>query len=262
MAANLGRCQGCVIPANRGVLPVADWPAKIADMAVSLPPELQAALRRIERRPSRSESLATALLPLAGVLLFDWPVAAVIGIYWLDNVLVGAFHLFKMFSAQGRMLDPKYEASIRGHADWSDERKDELVRNAQAVQHHVLPWFFLVHYGLFCAGHGTFVAFLFDGAFADFGSLIGLVAIAALLMQHALDLRAFRADDELVALPRALLMFQPYPRVIALHVALLFGMFPALFGYPEAAAVVLAAVRFWIDRSQVFATQTLLRRKS
>jgi RNA polymerase sigma-70 factor (ECF subfamily) len=35
-------------------------------------------------------------------------------------------------------------------------------------------------------------------------------------------------------------MFQPYPRVIALHVALLVGMLPVLAGYPLVAAVLLA----------------------
>jgi hypothetical protein len=230
-------------------------------VTATLPPEYLSALARIERRPSWPESLVAALLPLAGVLLFDWPVAAVIGIYWLDNLLVGAFHALKMFAAQGRMLDPKYEAGIRSHAQWSDAQKDELVHNTKAFQYHVLPWFFLVHYGLFCAGHGAFIAFLFDGAFGDFTSAPGLVLIVAMLIQHGLDLRRFRADTALVALPRALLMFQPYPRVIALHVALLVGMFPALFGYPLVAACVLAAVRLWIDRSQVFATLTLLRRQ-
>lgn len=231
-------------------------------MTATLPPEYLSALARIERRPSWPESLVAALLPLAGVVLFDWPVAAVIGIYWLDNLLIGLFHALKIGAAQGRMLDPKYETGIRNHPQWSDAQKDELVRNAKAFQHHVLPWFFLVHYGLFCAGHGAFIAFLFDGAFGDFASAPGLAMIALMLVQHGLDLRAFRGDAGLVALPRALLMFQPYPRVIALHVALLVGMFPALLGYPMVAACVLAAVKWWIDRSQVFATASLLRRAS
>lgn len=231
-------------------------------MTATLPPEYLSALARIERRPSWPESLVAALLPLAGVVLFDWPVAAVIGIYWLDNLLIGLFHALKIGAAQGRMLDPKYEAGIRNHPQWSDAQKDELVRNAKAFQHHVLPWFFLVHYGLFCAGHGAFIAFLFDGAFGGFASAPGLAMIALMLFQHGLDLRAFRSDAGLVALPRALLMFQPYPRVIALHVALLVGMFPALLGYPLVAACVLAAVKWWIDRSQVFATASLLRRAS
>ena len=229
--------------------------------AINLPEPMRQALSRIEQRPSWPLALATALLPLAGVLLFDWPVAAVIGVYWLDNLLVGVFHALKMWAAQGRMLDPAYEATLRANAQWSDARKDEMVHNAAAFQHHVLPWFFLVHYGLFCAGHGVFIAFMFDGAFGDIGSMVGLAALVVMLVQHGLDWRAFRGDAELVALPRALLMFQPYPRVIALHVALLFGMLPALAGYPLVAAVLLAAVKLWIDRSQVFATLTLLRRQ-
>ncbi len=231
-------------------------------MAQPLPPELLSALTRIERRPSWPLALATALLPLAGVWLFEWPVAAVIGIYWLDNVLIGVFHALKMASAHGRMLDPAYEATLRANAQWSDAQKDEIVRNAKAFQHHVMPWFFAVHYGLFCAGHAAFIGFLFDGAFDDFGSAVGLAALAVMLIQHAFDLRAFRADAELIALPRALLMFQPYPRVIALHLALLFGMLPVLGGYPLVAAILLAAVKLGIDRSQAFATLTLLRRKS
>lgn len=231
-------------------------------MTSTLPPDSLAALARIERRPTWAEALVTALLPLAGVLMFDWPVAAVIGIHWLDNVLVGVFHSLKMWAAQGRMLDPAYEATLRSHAQWNDAQKEQMVRNAQAFQHHVMPWFFCVHYGLFCAGHAAFIAFLFDGAFDDFGSGVGLAALGVMVIRHALDLRAFRADGELVALPRALLMFQPYPRVIALHVALLVGMLPVLAGYPLVAAVLLAAVKLGIDRSQVFATLTLLRRKS
>ena len=136
-------------------------------MAQPLPPELLSALTRIERRPSWPLALATALLPLAGVWLFEWPVAAVIGIYWLDNVLIGVSHALKMASAHGRMLDPAYEATLRANAQWSDAQKDEIVRNAKAFQHHVMPWFFAVHYGLFCAGHAAFIGFLFDGAFDD-----------------------------------------------------------------------------------------------
>ena len=229
--------------------------------AIDLPAPMRQALLRSERRPSWPLALATALLPLAGVLLFDWPVVAVIGLYWLDNLLVGIFHALKMWAAQGRMLDPAYEAALRAQTQWSDTQKDQMVHNAAAFQHHLMPWFFLVHYGLFCAGHGAFIAFLFDGAFGDFGSAVGLAALAVMLVQHGLDWRAFRADAELVALPRVLLMFQPYPRVIALHIALLFGMVPALAGYPLVAAVLLAAVKYWIDRSQVFATLTLLRRQ-
>lgn len=230
-------------------------------MATPIPDDHRTVLARIERRPSWPEALAAALLPLTGVLLFDWPVAAVLGLYWLDNVLVGLFHVLKMWAAQGRMLDPKYEAALRANAQWNDGQKEEMIRNATAFQHHVIPWFFGVHYGLFCAGHAAFIAFLFDGAFGDFGSALGLVAIAVLATRHLMDVRAFRADAELVALPRALLMFQPYPRVIALHIALLFGMVPALAGYPLVGAVLLAAVKLWIDRSQMFATLTLLRRE-
>ena len=231
-------------------------------MTSTLPPETLSTLARIEQRPSWSLAMATALLPLAGVMLFDWPVASIIGIYWLDNVLVGAFHALKMWAAQGRMLDPAYETTLRSNAQWSDAQKDEMVRNAKAFQHHVLPWFFCLHYGLFCVGHAAFVALLFDGAFSDFTSVVGALTLAIMLIQHAIDLRVFRRDTALTALPRAVLMFQPYPRVIVLHLALLIGMLPVQAGYPLVAALVLAAVKLLIDRSQVFATLTLLRRKS
>lgn len=230
-------------------------------MATPIPDDHRTVLARIERRPSWPEALAAALLPLTGVLLFDWPVAAVLGLYWLDNVLVGLFHVLKMWAAQGRMLDPKYEAALRANAQWNDGQKEEMIRNATAFQHHVMPWFFGVHYGLFCAGHAAFIVFLFDGAFEGVGSAIGMATLAVMLVQHAFELRVFRRDAQSLALPRALLMFQPYPRVIALHIALLFGMAPALAGYPLVGAVLLAAVKLWIDRSQMFATLTLLRRE-
>ncbi|MEE4380730.1 MAG: DUF6498-containing protein, partial [Pseudomonadales bacterium] len=66
------------------------------------------------------------LLPLAGVLFWDWHVGALLVLYWSENVILGACTIVKMLAA----------GPVRG-----------LFTAA----------FFLVHYGGFCAVHGVFV---------------------------------------------------------------------------------------------------------
>jgi len=216
------------------------------------------ALTRLHPRPPLPLALGTALLPLAGVLVFDWPVASVIGLYWIENVLIGLFWLPRMRGAKTLLPDPKLAATL-AHSDEAPERVAELLHNSARVQHWILPGFFVVHYGLFCAAHLAFITFVFDGAFAGWATAIGLATLAVMVAEEAWKLRAFRADAELAALPRAALMMAPYPRIIALQFALILGMLPAIAGWPVVAAVLLAAIRFAVDWRGWFGFPALLR---
>jgi len=227
-----------------------------------IPPHHLAALRRSDTPAPLAAALATSLLPLLGVWLLHWPVVAVIGLYWLDNVIIGVFHGLRMLSAQGRLLDPDYEAALAASSAHSIEERRQMIANAGNLQHFVMPGVFVLHYGAFCAGHALFIALLFDGAFSGWGNALFLVTVAIMVLQQARELRRFHADPELRALPRVLLMFQPYPRVIALHLALLFGAVPALFGHPLIAALLLAGIRFWAERSGALSIVALLERRN
>lgn len=72
------------------------------------------------------------LLPIVGVVLWDWDVRSIITLYWAENLIVGCIMLLKMGYLDGFKATP-----------------------------NIL--FFLVHYGAFCAGHGIFITELFAG---------------------------------------------------------------------------------------------------
>lgn len=219
------------------------------------------ALARLHPRPPLALAVGAALLPLAGVLVFDWPVASVIGLYWIENVLIGLFWLPRMLGSRTLLPDPKLAAALEA-SESTRERAAELLHNSARVQHWVLPGFFVVHYGLFCAAHLAFITFVFDGAFAGWATWLGLVTLALMVGEEAWKLRAFRADAELAALPRAPLMIAPYPRIITLQFALILGMLPALAGWPIVAAVLLAAIRFAVDWRGLFDIVSVLRRRA
>jgi hypothetical protein len=219
------------------------------------------ALARLHPRPPLALALSASLLPLAGVLAFDWPVASVIGLYWIENVLIGLFWLPRMLGSKTLLPDPKLAAALEA-SESTRARAAELVHNTARVQHWIMPGFFVVHYGLFCLVHLAVINFVFDGAFDGWASVLGLATLAVMALEQALKLRAFRADPELAALPRATLMIAPYPRIVALQFALILGAVPALFGWPAVAAVLLAVIRFAVDYRGLFDVVAALRSKA
>ena len=219
------------------------------------------ALARLHPRPPLALALSAALLPLAGVLAFDWPVASVLGLYWIENVLIGLFWLPRMLGSKTLLPDPKLAAALEA-SESTRANAAELLHNSARVQHWILPGFFVVHYGLFCLAHLAFITFVFEGAFAGWATALALVTLAVMVAEEAWKLRAFRADPELAALPRAPLMMAPYPRIIALQLALILGALPALAGWPVVAAVLLAVIRFAVDYRGLFDIVSVLRRPS
>ena len=59
-----------------------------------MPPHLQEVLRR----PSVIVLLVANLIPILGVLFFDWDVVSLLKIYWAENVAVGLVNVLKMLT--------------------------------------------------------------------------------------------------------------------------------------------------------------------
>jgi hypothetical protein len=116
-----------------------------------------------------------------------------------------------------------------------------------AFGHHLSKLFFIpfftFHYGLFCFVHGAFVvailgpggpfAFSHDGPLGEMFSLFGQQhlwwAVVALAASHLYSFFVnFLGHGEYRRTIVPILMLQPYPRVVLLHVALLFGAFIAV----------------------------------
>lgn len=180
--------------------------------------------------------LASNAIPLVGVLLHDWTVFQILLLYWCENVTVGVFNVLRMVCAQP---------------------KSELI---WAGKLFLIP-FFVVHYGMFTFVHGMFVLGLFGGAAVRFGALswaslltavrgagIG-VPLGAMLASHGFSFfHNYLAGGEYQRVQLSQLMFQPYGRVMLLHVTVLIGAFLATtFGSPLPALVLLIALKTTLD---------------
>jgi hypothetical protein len=195
------------------------------------------------RRPSVAVALLGNLIPAVCVLLFGWSVFALMILYWLENLVVGVFNLFRML----------VEGATRG---------------PQGILAAVLACpFFTFHYGLFCTVHGVFVWTTFSTAEA--------VAPLEGLSPAELLSRSFgyvRADQELWLNFLALVgvhlvqfvdwlwrgrwseadpleqMVRPYGRIVALHLTILGGAVPVLLlGQPAFAVCLLAVIKTAIE---------------
>jgi len=164
--------------------------------------------------PSALALVAANLLPLYGVLVHDWPVLALIVLFWLENAVIGVLNVARILLAQ-----PGNPGLWAG----------KLALGA----------FFCVHYGMFTAGHGVFVFALFGGApyrtlvdglwtgdaalqaIREFALWLPLAALAAShLFSFAWN---YLVRGEYRNASPQQLMFLPYGRVVVLHVSLLFG---------------------------------------
>jgi hypothetical protein len=196
---------------------------------------------------ARAATFAIAVLPLLGVLWLDWSVAEMFGFYWIESAAIGLFHWLKMLAARGTIVDGKLERALAANTSLTAEQRVQQIQTSRSLQHAVLPGLFLVHYGLFCAVHAAIIVFLFDGAFAEVASPLGMFALAAITAMQAVDYARFRADPAQVALPRNFLFLQPYKRVIVLQLVLILGAIPAKAGYPLFAAFLLTAIKLLVE---------------
>jgi hypothetical protein len=184
------------------------------------------------------------LLPLVGVLFFGWDVAALIVLYWSENLVIGFYNLLKMAFAEG--------------------------------VHAVFPaLFFLIHYGGFCAVHGLFIVSLLleeparvgdDPPWPLFLVFIQLLfdvveqvlaqappewilAFIGLFISHGYSfVNNFLLGGERDVATTRSLMSAPYKRIVVLHVAIIAGGFAVIsLGQPLLLLIVLIGLKLALD---------------
>lgn len=178
------------------------------------------------------------LIPVFGAAFWGWSAFALIFLYWLENLAIG-----------GRTL---------------------LSMGANAISNGMLTGFaalffggfFTLHYGLFCFVHGTFVVALFGGeAGGDtMGELSGAAAnlfaqqpqlylgLLSIIAWQVVQFVRFIASGEVKRTNPMALMAQPYPRIIILHLTIIFGGFLLMaLNEPVAGLVVMALVKTGFD---------------
>ncbi len=178
------------------------------------------------------------LLPLYGVLVLDWPVVALLLLFWLENVVVGAFNVLRILVAR-------------------------LGEFAMLPRKLFLAAFFVVHYGGFATGHLIFILAIFggdtvtvEGPFPTPATIREIVAeyrlefpLAALVLSHGVSFFFnFIGEGEYREARIASLMSRPYGRVVILHIVILVGGGVSLaLGEPVLALVLLVILKIAVD---------------
>ena len=174
------------------------------------------------------------LVAVVGVLQWGWVSFDLIFLYWLENVVIGAFMLM-------RMVARRYEHPL------------ELIMPL------LLAPFFLAHYGMFCYVHGQFVVGLFA---PEALSALSVVAVAqqmltsthlqwglgALIVLHLILWSDEIRRTGLGAQGVKDLMTQPYRRIVVLHLTILLGGFTlAAFDEPTLGLLLLILLKIGSD---------------
>lgn len=170
------------------------------------------------------------LVPLVGAIFFGWDVLDIVLIYWVENLIVGAFSIL-------RILNVRSETGAKGK--------------------FFMAGFFTIHYGIFCLVHGVFViTFLGDsqmgGAFSE--AILRLSgelkwAVLGLIASHGFSFfRNYLGSGENKRTSLSVEMAAPYPRMLALHMAIVFGGFAVkALGQPVFLLIILVTAKTIAD---------------
>ena len=177
------------------------------------------------------------LVPLYGVFFLNWQIFPILLLFWIENVMVGLFNALKMICASPSAV-----------SSW-------------IAKLFIVP-FFCFHYGMFTLAHGVFVFGFFGGYFEEiegFPTASTLFqgindfrldwAVLALFVSHLLSFAVnYIGKGEYKKAELKELMFQPYSRVVILHVTIIIGAFLVMLSNaPAIVLVVLILLKIFID---------------
>ncbi|WP_158765483.1 DUF6498-containing protein [Terricaulis silvestris] len=182
-------------------------------------------------------AVAINLAPIIGVAFWGWNAFALIFLYWLENLVIGARTLASMAANATMGGGPGLGIMFYGPA-------------------------FALHYGLFCLVHGMFVMAMFgngawgagwgdlaSAAFALFAKEPNLAAgFASIVFWQVLQFGTFITNGAVNETDQKSLMLSPYPRIVILHLSIIFGGFLLqMLNEPLAGLLVLALLKTAFD---------------
>lgn len=198
-------------------------------------------LNRLPRwmTPSMLVLVISNLMVLYGLLHLGWGVFALIFLFWMENVIIGAFNILKMLFNRPHNT-----------VNWFGKL-------------FVIP-FFTFHYGMFAAVHGIFVLVLFGpeslkeqiGSPFEFWRYLNVIEseqlgymVAFLIFSHGFSFVVnYIFKDEYKRLNLGDLMNTPYGRVVILHITLLTSGFVLMaLGSPLIGLIILLGLKIVFD---------------
>ncbi|MGI9289953.1 MAG: DUF6498-containing protein [Gammaproteobacteria bacterium] len=207
---------------------------------------MQTKAPQFERSPIALYALIVVnLIPIYGVVHWNWSVFEIVFLYWCENLIVGFITALKIITSNPD-YNQGFAISVPGKGTQRIPLPDNLPANALAMMKLFIVPFFIFHYGMFCMGHGVFVIGMFgDEQFGSgiYGNTLGLLSgpllifVSALFVSHMISFFGnFIGNGENRRTNPMELMMSPYQRIVVLHLTIIFG----------AGATMMLGTPFWL----------------
>ncbi|MHC4848857.1 MAG: DUF6498-containing protein [Planctomycetota bacterium] len=183
--------------------------------------------RNRRTRLSALALIVANLVPLIGVLVWDWSLGELLVVYWAESAVIGVINVLKMLMVGG----------------WA-----------------AVPFclFFCVHFGGFMVGHALFIGAFFLADSGGIPSLLEFVAIqvfilfishfVSFLIHWVFGAEAAKPAGVRRSLAIARQMFVPYRRIIVMHITILIGgVVSQLLGSPRWALLLFVLLKLGAD---------------
>ena len=222
--------------------------------------------------PSAMLLIVVNLIPIFGVVVLKWNPYDILILYWLENIVIGIFNFLRMLFVKGDFEKYMNKETIKQMAEEVyGVSNDEITENvsdigqslrtpeskiksqisfAQGISKAFLPFFFLIHYGIFNLVHGVLLFFLVarKSSFlveSDYKGLI--IFFIALTISHGFSfIYNFIGKKEYLTRTIAHQMVAPYGRIVVIHTTIILGAFLASF-LPNYIIIVFIAVKIVAD---------------
>lgn len=209
------------------------------------------------KRASTLALILANLIPLAGVVLFEWDVLAILLLYWSESVIIGVLNVLRMIICQSNNILQGLVPQLAGRTVPA-QLSSRLPKISADVFKLILIPFFIVHYGMFCFGHLTFVLAIFSdnglnlrsgSALAELWEKSFWIAVAAVFASHLFSFFTnYIGAGEYKKVSLFTLMHRPYGRIIAMHLAIVLGAGLVMWlGSPVPMLLILIVVKTGID---------------
>ena len=210
----------------------------------------------MSQRRSSVALIAANIIPVIGVLLYDWDVLSILLLYWTESVIIGVLNVARMVASDsGDVLQGVLALADR---PIPDEIRDNMPKVGGSILKYIIIPFFVVHYGMFCYGHLMAVVSIFGDGGISFRSSSTLfeywqptfwIAVVAVFGSHLYSFMAnFIGEGEYKRANLMLLMHRPYGRIVAMHIAIVLGAGLVMWlGSPLPMLLILILVKTFLD---------------
>ncbi len=209
------------------------------------------------QRPSSLVLILANLIPLAGVLLFQWDILAILLLYWAESVIIGYINVIKMIFCRTDNVLHSALPQLAGQPV-PEELSNSIPKMSVSGSKVILIPFFVVHYGMFCFAHLTLVVDLFSdtsiglaagSTLAELWQASFWIAVAGIAGSHLYSFfMNYIGGEEFKRASLSLLMHRPYGRIIAMHLAIVFGAGLVMWlGSPLPILLILIVAKIGLD---------------